>query len=119
VQVANILSVSYLPSLLQTREELLKTEGHAVTSAHDLRSALRACKRHHRFQLFIIGHSIPRSHKDLLIETFRENQPKARIIALTRIGEEPVRDADLVIEPEPRVLLRSVAELISGKGTSA
>ncbi len=117
--MANILSVSYLASLLETREQLLKSAGHAVTSAGDIATALRACKGNKRFQLLIIGHSIPSSEKDLLIEAFHTSHPATPIIALKRQGEEPARGADLAIEPEPRELLRSVATLISGKGTAA
>ncbi len=117
--VANILSVSYLPSLLETREQLLKSQGYTVTSARELTAALRACKSSRPFQLLIVGHSIPQSDKHLLIEAFRGNQPNAAIVALKRLGEEPPPGADLVIEPDPRELLRSVADLISGRRTSA
>ncbi len=117
--MADILSVSYLPSLLETREQLLKSEGYEVTSARDLNAALKACKGSKRFQLLIVGHSIPHAEKDLLIEAFRTNYPAAPILALKRIGEQPARGADLVIEPEPVELLRSVASLISGEGTAA
>ncbi len=117
--MANILSVSYLASLLETRERLLISNGYAVTSARDINAALKACKGSKRYELLIVGHSMPRTDKDLLIKAFRESQPTAAVLALKRPDEEPVHSADLVIEPEPRELLRCVAELISGKRISA
>jgi DNA-binding response OmpR family regulator len=114
--VAKILSVSYDPSLLSTRHLVLQTEGHGVTSVCGLAAALQQCKAGSRFDLLIVGHSIPHSDKEALIEAFRANRPSAPIIAMTRPGEGLVRHADLEIESDPRVLLDSVMKLMSRRG---
>jgi len=110
-----ILSVSYDQSLLRTRQQILESKGHTVTSACGLTNALEHCDSDTPFDLFILGHSIPHAEKESLIEHFRAKRPAAQVVALKRIGEEYVTGADLLIEPNPRELLDAV-NLISGRG---
>jgi DNA-binding response OmpR family regulator len=117
--MARVLSVSYDWSLLETRELLLKSNGHAVTSARRVAEVLEHCQNGTRFDLLILGHSIPDGDKETLIKTFRAACP-APVIALNRHGEATVRAAGLAVEPDPRVLLDAVATLIPArKGTAA
>jgi CheY-like chemotaxis protein len=113
--VAKILSVSYDPTLLSTRHLVLQTEGHEVTSVCGLSAGLEQAKDGTRFDLLIVGHSIPDSDKEALIEAFRASRPSAPIIAMTRPGEGVVRHADLEIGPDPRALLDSVMKLMSSR----
>jgi CheY-like chemotaxis protein len=116
--MACILSVSYDPSLLETRENLLELKGYSVSSAGSVSEALEYCNSGAPFDLFILGHSIPNSDKETLMKAFRSNS-SAPIIALKRGSEMIVRGADIVIEPDPHTLLSSVASLLAGKSTAA
>ncbi len=117
--MAKILSVSYDGVLLDTRHQILSTQtGYAVTSVRGFAEALKVCSSNHPFDLLIVGHSIPRSEKEALIQAFRANRPTVPVVALKRHGED-APGADISIEPSPHELLRSVANLVAGRGTAA
>lgn len=61
--MARILSVSYDVSLLGTRQMILQNQGHEVVSALGFTEALKQCQSSKKFDLFILGHSIPHSDK--------------------------------------------------------
>jgi hypothetical protein len=116
--MAKILSVSYDEALLVTRHQILERQtDHAVTSVRGFSEALNACRSDEQFNLLIVGHSILHRQKEELIHAFREKHPKAAVIALKRQDETVVRDADLLIDPNPQELLKSVGNLLSGQGT--
>jgi CheY-like chemotaxis protein len=96
----------------------LDSKGYAVTSAYSLSEALDYCNGGTQFNLLILCHSIPYSEKEMMIKGFRANCP-APVLALKRGSEGAVRGADLVIDPDPRVLLSSVATLVRGKSAAA
>ena len=116
--MARILSVSYDVSLLGTRQLILQEQGHEVTSALGFTEALKQCENSKRFDLFILGHSIPHSDKEALISAFRAHCP-ALIVALTNPSERPVLGADYEIESEPDAVVRLVAKLTSEKAEAA
>ena len=111
-----ILSVSYDTALLSTRELILQSKGYEVTSVCSLTEGLKECKSGIRFDLFIIGHSIPNDEKETLIRAFRANW-RGPVLAVERSGEAPVPGADSVIEPNPLLLLDSVAKLLRQERT--
>ena len=66
------------------------------------------------FDLAIIGHSIPKKDKLAMIECFRRTSPDAKVIALTRAGENSLNEVDYYVNPgHPEELLRSVAWIIN------
>lgn len=110
--MARILSVSYDEMLLRTRELLLKSAGHEITSALQHKEAMEAC-RQTGFDLVIIGHSIAKADKLEIIECFRKHNPKALVIALTRGAEAPLREVDHYINPgDPEELLRAIGRAL-------
>jgi DNA-binding NtrC family response regulator len=109
--VARILSVSYDTTLLQTRELLLRGQGHDVVSALGFHRGTEACQQG-GFDLFVLGHSIPQEDKLDLIRGFRENNPGAFIMALTHPHESRLIEVDRYLDPgDPADLLRSIAFL--------
>lgn len=109
--MARIVSISYDEHLLRTRELLLKAAGHHVKSALGYQKALELCAAE-RFDVAIIGHSIPTQHKLAIIECFRKASPGAAVIALTRRGEEPLNEADYYADPwKYGELVHSVARM--------
>jgi DNA-binding response OmpR family regulator len=111
--MARILSISYDQTLLLTRDLLLKGDGHDVVSGLGFHQGSELC-RGGGFEVFILGHSIPSDDKLDLIQCFRENNPGAPVIALTRQDESRLKEVDLYLNPyEPAELLRGLAFLIN------
>src|SRR3954447_914610 len=110
--MAHILSVSYDETLLRTRELMLRGDAHRVVSAVGYHDGREACLRAH-FDLCIIGHSIPKNDKLAIIKCFRENNPQALVIALTRAGEVRLPEVDTYINPgDPEELLRAIERVL-------
>jgi CheY-like chemotaxis protein len=116
--MTRILSVSYDQALLSSRQLLLESLGCQVVSVSDFRNALQHCNHGSRFDLFVLGHSIPSPEKQALVDAFRAHC-SAPVVALKRIGEEPTSAADFEIEPEPGQLLQVISRVISGHAASA
>jgi DNA-binding NtrC family response regulator len=68
---ARILSLSYDVPLLRTRHVLLEREGYEVVSTSNLTASLEECKQR-KFDIFIVGQSIPPHDKAKAIGAFRE-----------------------------------------------
>ncbi|HLK34295.1 MAG TPA: hypothetical protein VKT29_14470 [Terriglobales bacterium] len=113
-----ILSVSYDVSLLNSRQLLLESKGYEVVSVAKFDEALRQCERDARFDVFILGHSIPRGQKDTLVMAFRAHS-SAPVIGLTRRGEDPTPLADVQTDPDPAQLLSAIANILASKAASA
>ena len=106
--MARIISVSYDDTLLRTREWMLTAAGHSVISAEGFHDAREACERP-KYDLFVLGHSIPENDKMKLIECFRRASPNGKVIALTRAGERRLKQVDAYISPgDPEELVRLV-----------
>ncbi len=66
--------------------------------------------------LIIIGHSIPEKDKLDIIGCFRAASPKGLVIALTRAGEQRLKEVDAYINPgDPEELLRAVKYILDPK----
>jgi CheY-like chemotaxis protein len=109
--MARILSVSYDEELLYTRRLLLESRGYSVTSALELKESLYWCKQG-GFDIFILGHSIPETHKQALIESFRASC-RGTIISLNCGTDPEVKGADYYIDTNPEGVLNHVAEILS------
>ena len=116
--MAKILSVSYDEALLTTRQQILESRGHSVTSARGFDNASHLCDSDTEFDLFIIGHSVPRAQREVLIEGFHARRPDAPVIALKLYGQEQVKGASLSIEPNPAELVSAVAKLTGTETTT-
>ena len=105
--MARIISISYDETLLRTRHLMLEQAGHQVTSAVGFHDAKRACEN--AADLIIIGHSIPKADKLDLISSFRSMSPNGTVVALTRAGEDRLKEVDAYINPgDPEELLRAI-----------
>ncbi len=116
--MTRILSVSYDLALLSSRQMLLESLGHEVVSASDFAQALCYCHSGTRFDLFVLGHSIPVPEKESLIGAFRTHC-SAPVIALNRMGEQTAANADYYLDPDPGQLLATISGIISGEAASA
>lgn len=108
----SILSISYNESLLLTREWMLKGEGYHVTSALGLTEAVVQC-RQASYDLAIIGHSIPRPDKLVLIAEIKKNCV-VPILSIDRHGEQGLPEADVWVDSieGPEVFLSVVHKIL-------
>lgn len=112
-----ILSVSYNESLLITRRMLLEQEGYQVTSALGFTESVLHCRKD-KFNLFILGHSIPDREKEELIRLFRTANP-APVLSLQRDGERDVESAEHHVSPHDPVEFLNVVFRILGPSDGA
>jgi len=83
-----VLSVSYDPVLLKTREMILEKQGYIVCSVQTLEDAIQA-SRSKCFDVAIIGHSIPIDDQRQIASVIRQNRAASFVVALkSREGED-------------------------------
>ena len=113
---ARILSITHDPSLARTRELLFSNSGFDVSSFLDTAAAIEKCRRE-AFDLVIVGHSIPLSERKTLVKALRE-AGAASILALTRLGDAPLPEADYWFDPSesPALLLETVRRILRQTG---
>ena len=108
--MARILSISYDKALLQTRELMLSREGFEVESAVGFSAALHACENG-RFDLVIVGHSIPTADQTFIINQLKALSD-ASILALRRPHDGPLEIAEYNLDPDdPERFLNYVKEI--------
>jgi DNA-binding response OmpR family regulator len=108
-----ILSVSYDLSLLATRKMLLEHKGYSVTNGLGFTQSIEQCSNG-GFDLFILGHSIPKSDKLALIASFRANCP-APILSLERHGEDVVACDYHASPDDPKHFVEVVEKILAGR----
>jgi CheY-like chemotaxis protein len=104
-----ILSISYDPSLLQTRHWILEQAGYEVSSAFGFAEAVEVCQTRHDFDLVLMGHSMPQKDKMALLEALRANC-KAPLLSILRHGDSPISQAEYAVEANdgPDALVEAV-----------
>ena len=109
--MVRIVSISYDKTLLRARHLILEAGGYKVITALGRREAIDKCGE--PADLVIIGHSIPKKDKVAMIECFRVANPRGVTFALTRAGEERLREVDVYINPgDPDDLLRAIGHVL-------
>lgn len=113
----HIVLVSYDEQLLIARRRTLEQQGYRVSSAVGFLEAMRTCERS-ACDLLVLGHSIPRRDKKLLIQAFRADSDAPILSLWTR--DEGVTDGVnyLAFTDNPDTLLANVAAILA-KSTSA
>lgn len=106
-----ILSISKDPSLLGMRHVLLKEAGYTVVSAIGLRAGLIHCSAA-KFELVILGHSIPRQEKLDLLREIR-NLCSTPVLSLYRADEGPIPGVDFTMDANqrPEALLALIEQI--------
>lgn len=109
--MAHILSISYDEALLSTRQWMLESLGHKVTSALGFTSALDLC-RTENFDFVIVGHSIPHNDKKAIVREIRRNCD-APILTLLKHMEPQLEEADYQMDfSHPEQFLDFVKEVV-------
>jgi DNA-binding response OmpR family regulator len=109
---ARILSITFDRSLATTREMLFASVGFQVSSASTIDQAIKLCADK-RFELIVIGHSMPMESRRLLVRELRR-RCAAPLLALQRPGETPVTGVDRVFDStqSPARLLAEVIGIL-------
>jgi DNA-binding response OmpR family regulator len=101
-------------ALLQTRELMLSREGFEVVSAVGFSAAVDACENG-KFDLVIMGHSIPSADQDFIIKQLKALSD-APILALRRPHDGPLPTAQYNLDPDdPERFLSYVKEITNHK----
>jgi DNA-binding response OmpR family regulator len=113
-----ILSVSYDEALLATRRMLLETAGFEVVPALGFTDALVQCEMD-KFDLIIIGHTLPRSDKEALVANIKLRKC-GPVLSLRKHEDQPVAGADWSVDSGegPEMLLRTVKNILGQPGAS-
>ncbi|HEY6972548.1 MAG TPA: hypothetical protein VJA94_25285 [Candidatus Angelobacter sp.] len=108
----SILSISYDRSLLLTREWMLQEAGYDVTSTIGFTEAVAQCGQA-SYDLVIIGHSIPRPDKLVLIAEVKRNRA-VPILSIERHGEQGLPEADAWVDSieGPEVFISVVHKIL-------
>ena len=110
--MARILSISCDKSLLLTRQIILERSGHQVQSAQGLSQAIPFC-RGDKFDLVIIGHTVPRQDKLRMIGEVRA-VCTTPVLTLHLPNEGPDDGADYSLSYEsPGEFVRLVNQILT------
>ena len=108
----HILCVSWEPTLARTRELLFTASGYKVTSAMGYQEAIERCSTN--ADLLVLGHSVPRDQKRLVIDCFRKSNC-APVLSLLRFGQSKLPEADYGVEyMNPERLLDTIRSIVAG-----
>jgi hypothetical protein len=107
-----ILSLAYDLGLANSRELLLVSAGFHVSTFLDIDDAVKAC-RAQRFDLIVVGHSIPLAHRKAFVKELRRLS-EAPVLAILRPGESPFVEADYSFDSaeDPASLLETVKKIL-------
>jgi CheY-like chemotaxis protein len=110
--MGRILSISYDPQLLLTRQMLLQEMGHEVVSAEGFAEALEQCENIQDFDLIVLGHTVPHKDKEALIRHCKA-QGSSSLLALLRPYEPPLDDGTTSVESgDPRGFIEAIQKLV-------
>ena len=117
-KIPSILSVSCDESLLRTRHWILEAAGFNVTSALGFAQATTQFQAG-RFDLVILGHSMPRKDKEARRRVIR-SYDRSRVLSLLRMGDSPLADVDYSIEASegPEALVSAVRKVLDYENLS-
>ena len=106
-----VTCVSWNEALAKSRELLLRSLGVAVVSGVYEREARSACQKD--ADLLVLGHSVPKDQKRLLIEVFRQHS-SAPVLSLLQSGDSKLPEATFAVGADkPEEVLRMVRQILS------
>jgi DNA-binding NtrC family response regulator len=106
------LSVGRDPLLLQTRGQVLRSDGYSVSSTVSAEQALQQFKAGD-FDVVILCHSIPARERARLADAIHSHSPNTPVVVVAAGFGGKDRAADAVIENEPTTLLQELPRLLA------
>jgi DNA-binding response OmpR family regulator len=108
--MAKILSISYDPILLETRDLILRKAGYDVSSVVGFSQAIESTEH---YDLIVMGHSIPQGDKRAIVRQLRERGCDSPVLSLIKPGERQIVEAAAAVEPVPELVLSAIRSLLS------
>ncbi|MFB3815422.1 MAG: hypothetical protein ACE14L_15065 [Terriglobales bacterium] len=109
-----ILCISNDQALLNSRTAVLRRAGYRVTSTMDHSAALELLAGDRRqFHAVIIGHSVPRAHRDEVAAAARRSHVAVLVTCAQDEGRATPADAYVEALSGPQTLLSSLASLLN------
>jgi DNA-binding response OmpR family regulator len=107
-----ILSIEYNAPVLETRNAILRAAGYEITSASTFYQALERLQEN-RFDLVLVGRSIPGVQLRGFLELVQLKAPAARTMVLRDSSQDKDFRADYLHDPDqgPEALLSAVHTL--------
>jgi DNA-binding NtrC family response regulator len=105
------LSVGRDPLLLQTRGQVLLSDGYTVSSTLSVDQALQQFVTGD-FDLVILCHSIPLRERERLADAIHKHSPNTPVVVVAAGYGSKDRAADAVIDNEPATLLQQLPKLL-------
>ncbi|PYX08143.1 MAG: hypothetical protein DMG88_11745 [Acidobacteria bacterium] len=106
-----ILSTSWNPAILKTRNWVIESAGYDVVTTRESRMFLRLAEEQH-FDAALIGDSIPIHLRVQLAKDAKQLKPSLPLVIICRAGEESrVRDyAQTIVKStdKPELLIRAI-----------
>ncbi len=110
----HILCVSWFPTLAETRELLLTSEGYSVESVIGTADALAHCHNSNT-DMLVLGQSVPREEKRRIVEAFRRYS-NAPILSLLNTNQEKLPEVEYGVDSmRPEEFLHTVNSVLSEK----
>jgi DNA-binding NtrC family response regulator len=105
------LSVGRDPLLLQTRGQVLRSDGYTVSSTFSAEQARQQFKAGD-FDIVILCHSIPARERERLADAIHSHSPNTPVVVVAAGYGSKDRAADAVIDNEPATLLQELPKLL-------
>jgi hypothetical protein len=113
--MTTIVQVEYRPSLLSTRGAILQSLGHPIISILGSKAAQNLNLSNTEIGAIVIGHGAPRQERAELILYFKRMLPTVPVVALLRMQEESLREADYNCPADnPPEWVRTVTSALGG-----
>jgi len=102
--------------LLMWRNNLLRSQGYAVTDARTAADAMAALGK--PYDVIIFGHAVPEEERNQIAAAAKNAQPAAKIIMLYlgTIRRAELADALLSVVGKPEALLHTIEVLLAERG---
>jgi len=116
-----ILSIEYNAPVLETRNAILRAAGYEITSASTFYQALERLQEN-RFELVLVGRSIPGVQLRGFLELAQIKAPSARTMILRDSSQASDFQADYLHDPDqgPEALLNAIRNVfVSSQAASA
>lgn len=105
------LAVGRDPLLLETRSQVLRSDGYTVVTALSSNEALQQF-RSGDFDLVILCHSIPILERERLADAMHAHSPNTPVLMVSRTSNEQQLGGDASVASDPEQLLRDIPSVL-------
>lgn len=113
--MTTIIQVEYRTTLLSIREEILQSLGRPILSVLGSKAARVLDLADREIGVVVIGHGAPWSERAELVAHFKSALPKAPVVVLLRVHDEPITLAEYNCRADnPTEWVRTVSSALHG-----